>query len=102
MALPSTDLLSALRPELSDPVHVPRTHFRDAAINFLDEIVDEPGLETSALAGGSMGGTWALWYALARPERLRRLVREPPTPSPTTKTPNSYTTSRDLTLKKRG
>jgi pimeloyl-ACP methyl ester carboxylesterase len=21
-----------------------------------------------------MGGTWALWYALARPERVRRLV----------------------------
>ncbi|MGH2798342.1 MAG: alpha/beta fold hydrolase [Thermoleophilaceae bacterium] len=32
------------------------------------------GLETSALAGGSMGATWALWYALARPERVRRLA----------------------------
>jgi len=59
---------------LSEPVHVPRVHFRDAAIEFLDEVVDELGLETSALAGGSMGGTWALWYALARPERVRRLV----------------------------
>jgi pimeloyl-ACP methyl ester carboxylesterase len=36
--------------------------------------VDELGLETPALAGGSMGGTWALWYALAHPERVRRLV----------------------------
>jgi pimeloyl-ACP methyl ester carboxylesterase len=59
---------------LSEPVHVPRERFRDAAVEFLDEIVDALGLETSALAGGSMGGTWALWYALARPERVRRLV----------------------------
>jgi pimeloyl-ACP methyl ester carboxylesterase len=59
---------------LSEPVHVPRERFRDAAIEFVDEVLDELELETSALAGGSMGGTWALWYALARPERVRRLV----------------------------
>jgi pimeloyl-ACP methyl ester carboxylesterase len=59
---------------LSEPVHVPREHFRAAAIRFVDEVVDELGLETFALAGNSMGGTWALWYALARPERVRRLV----------------------------
>src|SRR5919106_4253518 len=54
---------------LSDPVDVPRERFREAAVEFLDETVDELGLESFALAGGSMGGTWALWYALARPER---------------------------------
>jgi pimeloyl-ACP methyl ester carboxylesterase len=59
---------------LSEPVAVPRGRYRDAAIEFLDEVLDELGLETSALAGGSIGGTWALWYALARPERVRRLV----------------------------
>jgi pimeloyl-ACP methyl ester carboxylesterase len=59
---------------LSEPAHVPRARFRDAAIEFLDEVVDELALETSALAGNSMGGTWALWYALARPERVSRLV----------------------------
>jgi len=59
---------------LSEPAAVPRVRFRDAAIKFLDEVLDELGLETSALAGNSMGGTWALWYALARPERVRRLV----------------------------
>jgi pimeloyl-ACP methyl ester carboxylesterase len=37
-------------------------------------VLDELGLQTSAIGGGSMGGTWALWYALARPERVRRLV----------------------------
>jgi pimeloyl-ACP methyl ester carboxylesterase len=59
---------------LSEPVQVPRERYRDAAIEFVDEVLDELGLETSALAGGSMGGTWALWYALARPERVRGLV----------------------------
>ena len=59
---------------LSDPVDVPRRRFREAAVEFLDETVDELGLESFALAGGSMGGTWALWYALARPERVRRLA----------------------------
>ena len=58
----------------SDPVEVPRERFREAAIEFLDESVDELGLESFALAGGSMGGTWALWYALAYPERVRGLA----------------------------
>jgi pimeloyl-ACP methyl ester carboxylesterase len=59
---------------LSEPVRVPRRRFRDAAVEFLDEVLDELGLQTSAFAGNSMGGTWALWYALARPARVRRLV----------------------------
>ena len=59
---------------LSDPVEVPRERFRQAAIEFLNETVDELGLASFALAGGSMGGTWALWYALACPERVRGLA----------------------------
>ena len=59
---------------LSDPVDVPRERFREAAVEFIDELVDALGLESFALAGGSMGETWALWYALARPERVRRVA----------------------------
>jgi pimeloyl-ACP methyl ester carboxylesterase len=59
---------------LSEPVRVPRERFRDAAVEFLDEVLDELRLQASAFAGNSMGGTWALWYALARPERVRRLA----------------------------
>jgi pimeloyl-ACP methyl ester carboxylesterase len=59
---------------LSDPVHVPRERFRDAAVELVGEILDAAGLERPALAGSSMGGTWALWYALAHPERVGRLV----------------------------
>jgi pimeloyl-ACP methyl ester carboxylesterase len=59
---------------LSDPVQVPRKRYRDNAVEFIDDVLDELGLATPAVAGGSMGATWALWYALARPERVRRLV----------------------------
>jgi pimeloyl-ACP methyl ester carboxylesterase len=59
---------------LSEPVRVPRQRYREAAIEFLDEVLDERKLKASALAGSSGGGIWALWYALARPERVRRLV----------------------------
>lgn len=59
---------------LSEPVEVPRERFREAAVEFVDETVDALGLQSFALAGGSMGGTWALWNALARPERVRRLA----------------------------
>jgi len=59
---------------LSEPAHVPRERFRDAAIEFVDEVLDELGLESSALAGNSMGGTWPVWHALACPERVSGLV----------------------------
>lgn len=59
---------------LSDPVHVPRERYRAAAIEFIDEVLDGLELESSVLAGASGGGLWALWYALARPERVRRLA----------------------------
>ncbi|HZC99048.1 MAG TPA: alpha/beta hydrolase [Actinomycetes bacterium] len=59
---------------LSDPAGVPPERFRTGAVEFLDEVLDQLQLETAALAGSSMGGTWALWYALARPDRLRGLV----------------------------
>jgi pimeloyl-ACP methyl ester carboxylesterase len=57
---------------LSEAVLVPRARFREAAVEFLDEVLDGLGVEKPALAGNSMGGTWALWYALARPERIRK------------------------------
>jgi pimeloyl-ACP methyl ester carboxylesterase len=58
----------------SEPAGVPRGRFREASIEFLDESVEALGLNEFVLAGNSMGGTWGLWYALARPERVRRLV----------------------------
>jgi pimeloyl-ACP methyl ester carboxylesterase len=59
---------------LSDQVRVPRKRFRDGAVEFIDEVADALDLESFALAGNSMGGTWGLWYALARPDRVRGLA----------------------------
>jgi 2-hydroxy-6-oxonona-2,4-dienedioate hydrolase len=59
---------------LSDPIeNVPKSH-RLNAIEFIDEVIEALELESPALAGASGGGLWAFWYALARPERVRRLV----------------------------
>ena len=59
---------------LSEPAPVPRSRFRDAAVEFVDEVVGQLGLDAPVLAGQSMGGTWALWYALARPDRVGGLA----------------------------
>ena len=55
---------------LSDPADFPRRMFRESAVRFVDDVLDGLGLESAVLAGASGGGTWALWYALAHPERV--------------------------------
>jgi pimeloyl-ACP methyl ester carboxylesterase len=59
---------------LSDPDDFPRTSFRQCAVRFVDDILDELRLDAAVLAGASGGGTWAIWHALERPERVRGLV----------------------------
>jgi pimeloyl-ACP methyl ester carboxylesterase len=59
---------------LSDPGDVPRNSFRPHAVQFMEDVLDELHLESAVLAGASGGGTWAVWYALDRPERVRGLV----------------------------
>ncbi|HSK28071.1 MAG TPA: alpha/beta hydrolase [Jiangellales bacterium] len=59
---------------LSDPGDGRRHGFRTRAMQSVDRILDELHLESAVLAGASGGGTWAVWYALGRPERVRGLV----------------------------
>jgi pimeloyl-ACP methyl ester carboxylesterase len=59
---------------LSDPEAFPRDVFRQKAVGFVDDVLDELDLASAVLVGASGGGTWAVWYALARPERVRGLV----------------------------
>lgn len=59
---------------LSDPAEVPRGGLREGAVEFVDHLLDALGLDEAAVGGSSMGGAVALWYALARPERVRRLI----------------------------
>jgi pimeloyl-ACP methyl ester carboxylesterase len=59
---------------------------RKASVEWLDLVFDALGLQAVNLLGSSAGGTWAIWYALANPDRVRRLVLigAPPALSATT------------------
>ncbi|MFW6091741.1 MAG: alpha/beta fold hydrolase [Actinomycetota bacterium] len=59
---------------LSDPIDLPRQRYREAVVAWVDRLLDELGLDDTALLGNSGGAVWALWYALSRPDRVRRLV----------------------------
>jgi len=59
---------------LSDPVDVPPEKFRQGAVEFVDRVLDGLGLDDAVIGGNSMGGTISTWYALARPERVRKLL----------------------------
>jgi pimeloyl-ACP methyl ester carboxylesterase len=48
--------------------------FRAHAIDFITSVLDATGQERMDLIGNSMGGFWALLFALEHPERVRRLV----------------------------
>lgn len=73
------DRVRAIAPDrlgygLSDPVEFPRGRYRQVAVAWMDRLFDALELDEAALLGHSGGGLWALCYALARPERVRRLV----------------------------
>lgn len=75
---------------LSDPIDLPRHRYRETAIAWLDSLLDALELDTAALVGHSAGGVWALWYALERPDRVRRLVLIGPPALPNTRCPLPY------------
>jgi pimeloyl-ACP methyl ester carboxylesterase len=72
---------------LSEPIDLPRRGFRDAAVEWLDSLLDALELDSTALLGHSGGAVWALWYALARPVRVKRLVLLAPPALPGTRCP---------------
>lgn len=47
---------------------------RAAAVAWVEGLLDHLGVESATIAGHSMGGLWGLWFALACPERVERLV----------------------------
>ena len=59
---------------LSDPVDFPEGRYRQTAVAWLDRLLDTLELDATTLVGHSGGGVWALWYALAHPDRVKRLV----------------------------
>ncbi len=64
---------------LSDKPQADDSYSLKAYCGDLDALLEELGLQTTALVGQSMGGGLALRYAMARPERLSKLVLINPT-----------------------
>jgi pimeloyl-ACP methyl ester carboxylesterase len=72
---------------LSDPIDLPHDRYREAAVAWLDRLLDTLELDTTTLLGHSGGAMWALWYALAHPDRIERLVLIGPPAVPKTRCP---------------
>ena len=72
---------------LSDPIDLPADRYRETAVAWLDRLLDTLELDATTLVGHSGGGVWALWYALAHPDRVRRLVLIGPPALPGTSCP---------------
>jgi pimeloyl-ACP methyl ester carboxylesterase len=72
---------------LSGPIDLPRDRYRQTAVAWLDRLLDALELDSTALVGHSGGGLWALWYALAHPDRVTRLVLLAPPALPGTRCP---------------
>jgi pimeloyl-ACP methyl ester carboxylesterase len=72
---------------LRDPIDLPPRRFRETAVAWLDRLLDALELDTTVLLGHSGGAVWALWYALAHPERVKRLVLVDPPAFPKTRCP---------------
>ena len=75
---------------MSDPVDQARDRYRETAVAWLDRLLDALGLEATAVLGHSGGGLWSLWYALAHPDRVTRLVLVGPPALPGTRCPLPY------------
>ncbi len=73
---------------LSDPADLPRDRYREAVVAWMDQLLNKLGLDGVALLGNSMGGLWAIWYALAHPNRARCVILLGGTPAlPATRSP---------------
>jgi pimeloyl-ACP methyl ester carboxylesterase len=59
---------------LSDRLDYRGTPSRELAVSCIGSLLDALKLRRVALVGASMGGFWALAFALARPERVSKLV----------------------------
>ena len=59
---------------LADPFDYTQQDFTAVGRKFLGEIQDALGLSTVSIVANSMGGYWSVFYAIAAPARVSRLV----------------------------
>jgi pimeloyl-ACP methyl ester carboxylesterase len=58
----------------SDGVDFTQLDPRQLAVEVVDAVLDAAGVDQATLVANSMGGWWAFQFALARPQRVSRLV----------------------------
>jgi pimeloyl-ACP methyl ester carboxylesterase len=75
---------------LSDPIDLPRRRYFQIAAEWVHRLLDALELNAAVLLGHSAGGVWALRYALAHPDRVKRLVLIGPPTLPKTRCPLPY------------
>lgn len=59
---------------LTDVPTGPPIDIRQFAVQYLEQTLDALGLDSAAFITNSLGALWASWLALARPQRVTRLV----------------------------
>jgi acetyl esterase len=59
---------------LSDEFNYQNTALREHAVEVISSVMDELKLSDANVVGNSMGGLWALQFALAKPDRVTKLV----------------------------
>ena len=59
---------------LTDKIDYRGVSFQEHAIQFVKSLVDALDLQKAAFVGNSMGGYWSIAFALAHPERVRKLI----------------------------
>jgi pimeloyl-ACP methyl ester carboxylesterase len=75
---------------LSDRIDLPRHRYFETAIEWMERLLNALELDAVDLLGHSAGGLWALRYALAHPERVKRLILIGPPALPKTSCPLPY------------
>jgi pimeloyl-ACP methyl ester carboxylesterase len=59
---------------LSDVIRYKEIDLYQHAISFLDALFDHYRWSSVSVMGNSLGGYWAMIYALARPERIKKII----------------------------
>jgi pimeloyl-ACP methyl ester carboxylesterase len=75
--LPHFRALAAERPgwDPRRPVDYENIGLRQHAVSFFESLLDGLELEKATIVAHSIGGLWAIWYAIDRPDRVSALVQ---------------------------
>lgn len=92
---------------LTDGFDYTNVSFRQHAIHFIQSVLDALNIQKASLIGNSMGGLWSLYFALAMPDRVAKIVllggpaaSAPPPPPPRPPRPLAGDSSLDDTRRR--